>query len=76
MALGNFGVLLTFRFVYIFYLIVGGEVSVARIQFLSVSLANVSPFLETFYNIDLIHYSIIVICIKSIKSIKLKLAVT
>ena len=55
-ALGNFGVLLTFRFVYIFYLIVGGEFSVARIQFLSVSLANVSPFLETFYNIDLVHY--------------------
>ena len=45
-----------FRFVYIFNFIVGGEVSVARIRFLSVSLAKVSPFLDTFYNIDLIYY--------------------
>ena len=36
-----FGVL-TFRFVYIFKFIVGGEVSVARIKFLSVSLAMLS----------------------------------
>ena len=36
--------------------IVGGEVSVARIHFLSVSLANVLLILNTFYNIDPIYY--------------------
>ena len=40
------------------FCIVGGEVSVhvARIHFLSVSLANVSLFLINLYNIDSIYY--------------------
>ena len=43
-----------FGFFNIFNFIVrgeGGEVSVARIHFLSVSLANFSLFLNTFYDI-------------------------
>ena len=46
----------------IFNFIVGGEVSVAKIHFLSVSLANVSLYLNTFYNILI--QSIIVNCTK------------
>ena len=36
--------------------LVGGEVNVARIHFLIVSLANVSLCLDTFYDIVLFHY--------------------
>ena len=53
--LHTFGVL-TFRSVYIYNFLVGGEVNVARIHFLSVSLANVSLCLDTFYDIVLFHY--------------------
>ena len=47
-------------------ILVGGEVSVAGIQFLIVSLANVSLCLNTFY--DIIFDSIIFVnCIERIK---------
>ena len=47
----SFNILVNLLFVKF---LVGGEVSVAGIQFLIVSLANVSLILDTFYNIYLI----------------------
>ena len=58
-----------FGFFNIFNFIVrgeGSEVSVARIHFLSVSLANFSLFLNTFYDCIIFDSIIFVNCIESI----------